>query len=332
MAGTANSPLFFADEITIAVEEPAPSFVEQTHRYLRPPSVLTLTLLYPSVDVAHSLRPLEVGSADAKTSSEFVGINNPIPQMTHGEPHGVLIHQLGNKRGAETNTITPCRNIRVRQSASRQCLGLNGQAVRVGGSLGCQRRVAGKRESEPRLGADVRKEFQFPMSDAAERSTMPVDGSTLGTLCEITGRRVRQLVTEGVFPKADSGKFDAFVCVPAYYRWKSREDRRANEAGDLDPVQERARKDRALAISTEIKNDLAKGRVVLIDDAIAIMTGSLAVVRNKILGLASRVAPRLVMQRAAEPVRAILYDEIVLILQELSSEHELQRLAHLSGR
>ncbi|MCJ2010969.1 hypothetical protein, partial [Methylobacterium sp. J-076] len=101
--------------------------------------------------------------------------------------------------------------------------------------------------------------------------------------------------------------------------------------GNLDPAQERARKDRALAISAEIKNDIAVGKVVLIDDAIAIMTGSLAVVRNKILGLASRVAPRLVMQRAAEPVRALLYDEIVLILQELSSEHELQRLAYPSG-
>ncbi len=96
---------------------------------------------------------------------------------------------------------------------------------------------------------------------------MLVDGATLGTLCEITGRRVRQLVTEGVFPKADGGKFDAFVCVPAFYRWKAREDRRSSESGDFDPIQERARKDRALAISTEIKNDLAQGRVVLIDEA-----------------------------------------------------------------
>jgi len=95
----------------------------------------------------------------------------------------------------------------------------------------------------------------------------------------------------------------------------------------FDPVQERARKDRALAISTEIKNDLAQGRVVLIDEAIAIMTGSLAVVRNKILGLASRVAPRLVMQREAEPIRALLYDEIVLILEELSSGDDLRSLA-----
>ncbi len=57
------------------------------------------------------------------------------------------------------------------------------------------------------------------------------------------------------------------------------------------------------------------------------MTGSLAVVRNKILGLASRVAPRLVMQREAEPIRAILYDEIVLILEELSSGEDLLHLA-----
>ena len=57
------------------------------------------------------------------------------------------------------------------------------------------------------------------------------------------------------------------------------------------------------------------------------MTGGLARVRNKILGLASRVAPRLVTQREAEPIRALLYDELVAILEELSVEHDVQRLA-----
>ncbi|MCJ2010967.1 hypothetical protein [Methylobacterium sp. J-076] len=162
--------------------------------------------------------------------------------------------------------------------------------------------------------------------DAAADAALMVPVSTIAHVLDLTPRRVQQLVAQDVLPKEERGRYPLIPVVRAYLAHL----RTAPEIapGNLDPAQERARKDRALAISAEIKNDIAVGKVVLIDDAIAIMTGSLGVVRNKILGLASRVAPRLVMQRAAEPIRAILYDEVVLILQELSIEHDVQRLAH----
>lgn len=66
-------------------------------------------------------------------------------------------------------------------------------------------------------------------------------------------------------------------------------------AGELDPAQERARKDRALAIQTEIKNDLAIKRVVLVDDVLRIVTAEYSIVKNRILSipgtLASAVPP-----------------------------------------
>ncbi|TXN41380.1 hypothetical protein [Methylobacterium sp. WL7] len=162
-------------------------------------------------------------------------------------------------------------------------------------------------------------------TDAAADAALVVPVSTIAHALDLTTRRVQQLVAEDVLPKEERGRYPLIPVVRAYIAHLKATPE--IPAGNLDPSQERARKDRALAISAEIKNDIATGRVVLIDDAIAIMTGGLSRVRNKILSLASRVAPRLVMQREAEPIRALLYDELVAILEELSVEHDVQRLA-----
>jgi len=73
--------------------------------------------------------------------------------------------------------------------------------------------------------------------------------------------------------------------------------------GLLDPAQERARKDRALAVATELKNDLAIGKVVLIDVAMAAVTVQHRKLRNKLLSLPIRIA-----SRVPEQVRAQVFD------------------------
>ena len=163
------------------------------------------------------------------------------------------------------------------------------------------------------------------ITEAAADAALMVPVSTIAHALDLTPRRIQQLVAEDVLPKEERGRYPLIAVVRAYIAHLKATPE--IPVGNLDPAQERARKDRALAISAEIKNDIAVGRVVLIDDAVAIVTRSLRRVRNKILGLASRIAPRLVMQREAEPIRALIYDEVVAILEELSVEHEVQRLA-----
>lgn len=161
--------------------------------------------------------------------------------------------------------------------------------------------------------------------DAAADAALMVPVSTIAHLLDVTPRRVQQLVAEDVLPKEERGRYPLIPVVRAYLAHLRATPEIA--PGNLDPAQERARKDRALANSAEIKNDIAFGNVVLIDDAVAIVTRSSTRVRNKMLGLPSRVAPRLVMRPEAEPIRAILYDEVVAILQELVVEHEVRALS-----
>ncbi|TXN60427.1 terminase small subunit [Methylobacterium sp. WL6] len=92
-------------------------------------------------------------------------------------------------------------------------------------------------------------------------------------------------------------------------------------SGDLDPAQERARKDRALAIATELKNDLATGKVVLIDDAIAAVTIQNMKLRNKLLSMPTRIASRLPEQGRAQ-VFTLVEAEVRSAMEELTTGGE----------
>jgi hypothetical protein len=91
----------------------------------------------------------------------------------------------------------------------------------------------------------------------------------------------------------------------------------------LDPAQERARKDRALAIQTELKNDVAQGNVVLIDDVIREFAINLGVIRTQFLSLPSRARARFDPSKPAGLFQ--LLEELVHeILTNLSEPDQLE--------
>lgn len=85
----------------------------------------------------------------------------------------------------------------------------------------------------------------------------------------------------------------------------------------LDPAQERARKDRALAISAEIKNDIATGKVILADDAERTWTALILIARTRLLAIPTKAAARV-----PGNVQRLVYDfveeEVILALTDLS--------------
>lgn len=115
-------------------------------------------------------------------------------------------------------------------------------------------------------------------------------------------------------PDGKSGVYDAWLLTTALAALQP------PPASDvvLDPAQERARKDRALAIAAEIKNDVAAGEVVPIEAVIGEVTSQLAMVRTKLLAIPSQVAGRLPGRDRA-------------VVQELMSEVVRAALVELSG-
>lgn len=131
-------------------------------------------------------------------------------------------------------------------------------------------------------------------------------------------RRVYELQSRDIIPKAERGQTDLDVARIAYIRHLRDGASGRTPQGDLDPAQERARKDRALAISSEIKNDLAMGNVVPVDVAIAGVNVQLRKLRNKLLGLPSRIASRVPAQVKAETF-ALAEAEVHAMMGEMSA-------------
>lgn len=89
------------------------------------------------------------------------------------------------------------------------------------------------------------------------------------------------------------------------------------ESGSLDPAQERARKDRALAISAEIKNDIATSKVVLIEAVGSRVATDYSIVRERILTIPGKLSHSLNQEQARE-----LEQEIDEALAELHAPAE----------
>jgi hypothetical protein len=83
-----------------------------------------------------------------------------------------------------------------------------------------------------------------------------------------------------------------------------------------DPIAMRARRDEAIARKYELANEMATGRVALIEDVAREFASHLAVIRNHFLGLGFKLAPLLAGKSAIE-IKRLLDEEVVRILETL---------------
>lgn len=77
-------------------------------------------------------------------------------------------------------------------------------------------------------------------------------------------------------------------------------------------------KESFLALMRELDYDRENGSVVSIIDVVLAVAAEYALVRTRLLNIATRVAPRAAMLRSAEEVRALIDEEVALALKELS--------------
>lgn len=81
-----------------------------------------------------------------------------------------------------------------------------------------------------------------------------------------------------------------------------------------------ARKEAALANLRELEYDRESGAVVAIEDVAKAVGEEYARVRSRLIAFPARVAPRLAALKDAEPIRALLADEISRALDELAAD------------
>jgi phage terminase Nu1 subunit (DNA packaging protein) len=106
-----------------------------------------------------------------------------------------------------------------------------------------------------------------------------------------------------------------------------RHDHPNGRGGDaLDPAQERARKDRALAIRVELQNAEALGELVRVDDVVKLVTRDFSIVRSRVLAMPSKCA-----SLVPASVRGIVFktvdQEVRAALEELSADKAYEEKA-----
>ena len=77
-------------------------------------------------------------------------------------------------------------------------------------------------------------------------------------------------------------------------------------------------KENFAALLKQLEFDRESGRVVEIDDVVVAVAAEYALVRNKLLNIGSRVAPKVAVLQSAEEIKALVDEEVVLALKELS--------------
>ena len=94
------------------------------------------------------------------------------------------------------------------------------------------------------------------------------------------------------------------------------------DGGMLDPGQERARRDRAMAVSAETRNALAQGGVVSVEEVGRQVEEAFTIVRTRFLAVPAKVDIRFDRNKP-ETLFGILQDEVHEAFQELSGPEEL---------
>jgi hypothetical protein len=75
-----------------------------------------------------------------------------------------------------------------------------------------------------------------------------------------------------------------------------------------------------LALLRQLQYDRESGAVAPIDEIAAAVASEYAIVRNNLLGIPAKLAPRLCLLRSAEELRAALETEICEVLENLSAD------------
>lgn len=155
-----------------------------------------------------------------------------------------------------------------------------------------------------------------------------VAAATLAKLLGLSTRRIQQLAEAGVIPKPGKrGEYKLLESVAGYLKWLR------SDAGNGTPdfQKERARLTAARARLAEIAADRESGLVVEVEESLRQVTEEYSIVRNRLLAIPSRAAPRLLNMANPEKVRALLAAEIHDTLTALMADDPKQNSAAVAA-
>ena len=147
-----------------------------------------------------------------------------------------------------------------------------------------------------------------------------VGTKVLASILDISDRRVRQLVEEGVIDKVKTGTFELIPTVRKYIlHIKVKNDNKSDEGSrDNALLAEKTMHERAKRKIAELELAQMEGNLHDAEDIEREMTKMLAAFRARILSIPSKLAPKLIAQTEIAVIEDALQDEVHNALLELS--------------
>jgi phage terminase Nu1 subunit (DNA packaging protein) len=147
--------------------------------------------------------------------------------------------------------------------------------------------------------------------------------AALAQVFGVTSATVRCWVARGcpVVERGGKGRSARFNSA-AVAKWREEQIALASSdnAAAMDFHEAKRRRMAAMAVLAEVEADLKVGAVVLIDDVVSVMSSEYAVVRNQLLGLGSKIAPRAAALNSADEVKSLVDAEVCQALENLTND------------
>lgn len=145
-----------------------------------------------------------------------------------------------------------------------------------------------------------------------------VDVATIARLLNLTTRRVQQLATEGVIPKAERGRYPLVTCVQGYVAWL--QAKASGEHGAVDLTTQRSRLASTMAEKNELELLELRGRLVDVDEVAKRWAGMASAFRSRILAMPPKVGPAARAALNDAQAASIVEHECLEALEELAAD------------
>tara|TARA_B100000579_G_C22675422_1_gene777716 strand:- start:36 stop:569 length:534 start_codon:yes stop_codon:yes gene_type:complete len=164
-----------------------------------------------------------------------------------------------------------------------------------------------------------------------KEQTVPI--GSLGSVLNLSERRIQQLVKEGVLSKEERGRYPFMTNVKGYVMYlQSRVD--GNNTGIIDLDEARKRKLQAEAMMAELELERTQENTISVADH-GEFVGKLGdALKGRLMVLPSKLAPALALETKQGLCKQIVEDEIRSVLKEISrviSDDELRSSKGESG-
>lgn len=145
-----------------------------------------------------------------------------------------------------------------------------------------------------------------------------VSVDVVAQLFDLKRRRIQQLAQEGIIPRSEGGKYPLAASIQGYIR-HLREKALGGDESEDSYGNQRARLTRARANIAEMERDQLAAELIPANDVEAAWRHIELALRERLVAIPAKAAPRLLGAKDAVAIGAIVREEICEALDELAN-------------